>query len=348
MLFSIVMDAACLAPEYLGQPEAGFGAEKLLDAVITNGVILCADRNEYLREMVVTSSSLPTRSGQRVQLLAAEIAKNPRRFIAEPGPVGRIQGRGVTDVPLLGRLAVELVADIVICRDQEQVGKLVGLAQQGIETCTLSDYTSSQTEAKRRTWTGATRVDNLGTVESEALTGRMVRYATEVIVVDRFFASAAKDGRITKRLRKFAQSLVYIADAWVGASPYAHTGGPTIHLISVAGTSGAASGYVDAGVAERTIRDAVQQADRRGNIGTLQIALKKDRVPPIANDRFISCTGRCFGIQHGIDDLANLRFAHERRRPTSFIPDSQGVPGCAFGDSRARKRCVKRRGGVRD
>ena len=214
MLISIVMDPTCLAPEILSYPEARFGAEMLLQGVTANGVLLASDSNQYISLLASAASNLGTQTGEKVQPFIVEIGKNPGRFVAAK----RSRHSGLArpmDLSQLRRLALELCADIVVCRDVNDVGDLSDLRCRGIEVCTLSNYRSSKTEAKRRELFQTTRLDQFPTAQGAKLVGRTLRYATEIVVIDRFVAKAAvnainavKAGQIGGQLRHFVQGLI--------------------------------------------------------------------------------------------------------------------------------------------
>ena len=326
MLISIVMDPTCLAPEILSCPEALSGAELLLRGVIDNGVLLASDSSQYVSSLASAASNLGTQMGQRVQPFIVEIGKNPGRFVAaershHSGPARTM------DLSQLKRLALELCADIVVCRDVHDVGCLSDLCRHDVEVCTLSDYGSSNTESRRWDWYNTKRIDNLPPDQSVELAGRTLRYATEIAVVDRYVAQeaarAVKDGQIGERLELFVQALIYVAECWKKHSPYSLFGEPTIHLISIAGGSRKARSYVDPKNVEKIIRKVVLQLDSNRSVGKLQISLKVDNEPRLVKDRFVSGMGRCFGVQHGIDDIGKLTLPKPERGPTSLIPDCQ-------------------------
>ena len=49
--------------------------------------------------------------------------------------------------------------------------------------------------------------------------------------------------------------------------------------------------------------------------------MKTDTDPPVFRDRLLACGGRCWGIRHGIDDIAALGFDPKKRSPTFLDPD---------------------------
>ena len=319
MVVGIVMDPTCFAPESLATPEAQFGAVQILEGGTNNGVLLAVDSRDYYRDLRNAALRLGTPAGQEVNLWLSEIGKKPDNYIASDR--SGIQRFKQSIVGHLRHLAVELQADIVVCRDAYQVKKLSDLRCKGIEVCTISKYRSSETEAKRKEWCRSTRIDRLPAKESLELVGRMIRYVTEIIVVDRYFGVKAKEGYVSGGLKRFVRGLVYLANCWKQHSPYAMSKGLTIQVVSVAGAVGAASGYIHPKAAETAIRNAVSRLDTKGNIGTLDISLKADARQALINDRFIAGMGRCFGIQHGIDDLGNLMLSASNRRRTSLTPD---------------------------
>ena len=325
MLISIVMDPTCLAPEILSYPEALSGAETLLRGVIDNGVLLTSDSSQYARSLALAASNLEPKMGQQIQLFITEIAKNPKMFVAAEHSRHSGSTRSM-ELSQLQQLALALSADIVVCRDVHDVGSLSDLCRYDIEVCTLSDYGSSNTESRRWDWCHAKRIDNLSPGQSGEMIGRTLRYATEIVVVDRYVAEEAvkvvKAGKVSEQLELFARGLIYVANCWKKHSPYAHYCRPTIHLISVVNSFPAARG-VDLKTIKKTIWKAVSQLDSKSSVGKFQVSLKIDKNPRIVKDRFVAGMGRCFGVQHGLDDIGKLASPRSRKGPTSLIPDSQ-------------------------
>ena len=316
MLISIVMDPTCLTPKGISCGAARAGAERLLDGVLRNGVLLAADSRQYVAELASAASGLGARTGQLIQLYIAEIGKRSSMYIATDSSLQI----GSFKPPTLARLrdiALALHADIVVCRDPPDTGFVADLRNYGTEVCTLSNYELSKAEARRRGWTQTTRIDHLSAVDSEWLVGRTLRYATEILVCDKYIAHAAKSGWMTPQLKRFGKSLVYVARCWKKHSPYARFQKPNINILSVAG------GNVNPYTAEKVIRQVVSRLDSNRCIGKVYISLKIDRHPSITSERYLSAMGRCFGVQHGIDDLGNLTLPQSKRRPTSLLPDCQ-------------------------
>lgn len=322
MITSLVVDPRCFAPEVLAEPEARIGAERLLHGVLENGILLCTERKHHVTALTSAVAALDSRAGQRLQVLMSEIGKNQKMFVA-PERLDGSCDRTPTSLDRIGKLAVTMCSDLVVCRDRSDERHLSRLRRHGIEVCALSDYVSSDTEGRRRDWYRTTRVDNLPDRQSAELIGRLIRYATDILVIDRVFARAAATGGSGRQITSFAGGLVYLADCWREFSPYAGSCGLNIHLISIAGSSSAAAGHLEPGSVEAEIRRVVSQVDSANSVRNLVVRLKADRQPPIVKDRFVSVMGRCFGVQHGIDDIGRLAGSWDRRGPTSIIPDCQ-------------------------
>ena len=317
MLISVVMDPTCLSPDILACPEARFGAERLLEGVIDNGFLLVSDRQRYVRNLTAAALKLESKTGQKIQVLVTEISKNSSRFVVEDDRALRTESAAQNiGLSQLHQLAPALSADIVVCRNVRDARRRTDLHRAGIEVCTLADYGSSATEANRKDWSTTTRIDNLPPDECARVVGRVIRYATEIIVVDRYFARSAKD-EIVGKVRRFARGLIYLVDCWKQHSPYAHSCLPKLQVFSVAGGT---APYIDPEVARRTMRRAVSELDSNCS---LTIHLKDDQDPSIIAERFISAMGRCFNVQHGIDSLGNLALQNMPNAPTFLAPDCQ-------------------------
>ncbi len=320
MLTSVVIDPLCFTNRALQEPEVRFGAEQLLDGVIKNGVFLADDARTFLQELVSSVTTLSSTSGQRVQLLVAEIAKTPHRYVAAArrplyttSPSNRLS--------LMAAVAGAMRADVIICQCDSDVRRLSTLNQPPIEACTLSGYNMSRAETKRNTWYRTTRIDTLPTSVCNEIVGRVLKYTNEILIADRFFAIAANSGWPNPRLRRFAAGVVFLANCWCRDSPYNSRSRPILHIVSVVGNTSAAGQYVDPRVVEANIRTAIAALDTQNSVGSIVISLKHDRHPRIANDRFLFGKGRCFGVMHGIDDIGNLAAPQSARRPTSLVPD---------------------------
>ena len=316
MLISIVMDPMCLSPRVLNCPAARFGAERLLEGVLRNGVLLAADSRQYVADLASAASGLGVRAGQRVQLYITEIGKRSSMYIASDNSLQPVLKKPLQTTQLRD-IALALHADILVCRDPPNTEFVSDLRRHGTEVCTLSNYELSRSEARRKDWAQTTRIDRLSVIDSKCLIGRTLRYATDILICDRYIANAARDGWMTSQLKRFGKGLIFVARCWREHSPYAQSCKPNIKILSIAG------GNVNPNKAETTIRQVICQLDSNRCIGTVSIILKNDKRPTIANERYISAMGRCFGVQHGIDDLGNLTLPQSKRRPTSLIPDCQ-------------------------
>ena len=198
MLISVVMHPACLKPEILSREEARIGAETILQGVIENGVLLAPDSRHYIDLLISAASKLGLPSGQYVQILVAEIAKNCSMFVTGSKRSHTSSTAPRIETSDLGRLAKELRADVIVCRDDRDVRYLSKLCDIGTEVCTISEYRYSKTETIRKKWLKTTRIDNLSEEQIVDLLGRMVGYSPRFFVVDRFFAGR-RQGRKNKQ-----------------------------------------------------------------------------------------------------------------------------------------------------
>src|SRR5207249_4788248 len=155
----------------------------------------------------------------------------------------------------------------------------------GIELSTVDDYPACGTERTRCTWLEAQELNILDRGECESVTGHAIRYCDEIVLADKMVGRAAKDGRESQQLRRFATGVVYVAERWCQLSPLATTRRARIRLVTVAGDTGAGAGYVDPRLARAAVERAVRSADTLGSIHQLSVDLKQDSDPPVFRDR---------------------------------------------------------------
>jgi hypothetical protein len=321
MLIGIALDPTCFGSEELSTPEGRAGAERILEAVSQNAVLVTRATDPFVDELVNRVLQLDVRIGQEIQLATAEIAKNRVRFIAMPKRQDRYSGE--TRIDELRRIAVDMRADIVVCRDGADLAAIAELTCNDIEVCTVAQYRSSRSEARRRRWLAGQRLDRLAPADSAELLGRATMYAEEILILDKMFARAGKDGHVTEQLRRFARGVVHIVEQWRIYSPFASEVSLSVVLVSAAGNSGAAAGFVDPEKAETAIRAALADADRRQVLTQVAIDLRRDSSPAMFKDRFLAGFGRCWSISHGLDDIGRLGDLKAKRGPTILAPDCQ-------------------------
>ncbi|MBK8915398.1 MAG: hypothetical protein IPM64_12510 [Phycisphaerales bacterium] len=320
MLISVVVDPVCLSPQELGTPEASSGAECILEAATENAVIIAPAIDQFVGELIDDVARLDSGTGQLIQLGAAELAKSPARIvIAPPAELFRASGQQGE----LRELARIMRADALVLRRDLDLADHADLVRLGIEVCHIDQYRLSQTERRRRLWRSGQRLDTLPAAEAKELLGRVIKYAAEVVLLDKMFARAGKDGTPNGRLRRFVRGVVHIANQWRAFSPYAQRVAPAFTIVSSAGSCGASAGFVDPARAEAAIRAAIAQEDRSHLVRNLSIELRQDDDPGVFNDRFVPACGRCFSIGHGLDDIGNLIDPKAKKRPTTLAPDCQ-------------------------
>ena len=81
MLVSIAIDPACFGPKVVVDDESRFCAERVLDSVLDNAVLVSAFGRDFRDHLIDEVSALGTGRGEHIQILAADILKQRRNRI---------------------------------------------------------------------------------------------------------------------------------------------------------------------------------------------------------------------------------------------------------------------------
>lgn len=319
MLFSVAVDPAVFGPSVICDRQTRDQAVGLLRGILENGIILTTNREGFAHRISENVAALSPGMAKRIEICVSELLQGKRRYLAMPG---RDASGKVASVDSMFGLATVLGADAVVCGEADGMRVAEGLSEQGIEVVDLRDYSDSCTEKARRNCLAATRLDTIERAEErDGYVGRAVKYARRVSLVDRYFSAATgrKGGR---RLEKYARGAVYVARQWARCSPYAREGPLELEVITVAGRVGGTVGYIDPGETRLRLEKALRAADREGVVGAITVTTKQDENPRLLRERFLEAKGRCWGIRHGIDSLAELE-GSSGTGPTFIDPASQ-------------------------
>jgi hypothetical protein len=314
MLAGMVIDARVFSRDVVSDRESRKDAEYLLGAVLANGVILTDSPGRDVREMVDAVAGLDATLGQQIQILATAVGQNRKRLFASVALDA--------DRDRLARMrqaAIALNADMVVCAGMADKHDLADLAAHGIEVVSLSEFQGCEADRRRIGWLQAVRLDRLEIRAREDTIGRALRYTRRLTIVDRYFGLTAKDGRVNRKLSDHARGVAYLAGIWKRQSPYAKHESLDLELVTAAGATGAAGGFVDPSRARTAIFAALQSVSIPATVN-VSITFKQDSEPQIMNDRFIEAKGRCWGVRHGTDSFGHLMSGTPR--PTFIDPAS--------------------------
>ena len=78
MLVGVAIDPACFGPGVIVDQESRYSAERVLDAILSNAMLVCGSNNEYLDKLVAEIESLGDRLGRDIQIRVEELLKRQR------------------------------------------------------------------------------------------------------------------------------------------------------------------------------------------------------------------------------------------------------------------------------
>lgn len=328
MLIGLAIDPECFGPSVVVDRESRSCAERMLDSILANAVLVCTSEDEYLKNLIEEVESLSTRLGSDIQIRLAEILKNQRRCV-----VGVGQGESDSILDSLRISATTLRADLVVCKNQDDVASLQDLRNSGIEVCDLYDFSRSAAEQKRCAWTQPQKLDEIDAAMAASTVGAAVKYTDEIAILDYTIASAAKKAsdraaetdadRMFGYLKGYAKGIVYVVDQWFAHSPFGGDGKIDITIVTQGKLVGTL-GYFDPAIIGTWIDQAIRDVDRNNRIDSIDVQFKLDTRPRIFLERFIFAGQSCWGMQHGADHFGKLVDVAGRRQPTFITPDCAG------------------------
>ena len=311
MLILIAASSSLFGPNSITCVDDRYAAEVLLGAILENAVVVTTEKN-FANALSNCIKKLPVKLGQQLAIRAAELSKVANRAI-------RVSQKYATPFSVSEELLFlgNDGADAIVC-SSDQLATITNTAPKStsFEICVLAEYPQSKAEATRKGFLQAVDLKPISLVNVQAIFKRAVMGVGKIIVADKMFGVAAKDGNVSKKLEKFARGVVVIAESARVSGKSAE-----IEVISVAGMAGARSGYIDPVGARSAIEKAIRNVDNLGCIGNLQVTLKIDNDPPIFRDRFLAAGDRCWGVRHGFDDIGAHSFDPQNRSPTYIDPD---------------------------
>lgn len=312
MLVTLGVSPDCFGPTAVTQVEERYAAERVLEALLQNALVLTM-RSDFAAAVSGRVSDLPLKLGQQLRIRSAEflkVGKQTVRAIPMPREVIGVVGSLVA--------AAKAGADAVICASASEVMYVrAALGASPTEVCTLAEYPESRTEALRQTFRETVELHTLACAKCRSVFARALSAGERIVVADKMLGRAGKDGYITTPLERFARGVVFLAECARDAGSAA----PEIDVVTLAGNV-PGTGYVDPAKAERAIRGAIGRVDPSGDVSRLSVTLKADTDPAIFRDRLFACGGRCWGIRHGVDDLGHLKLEPAKRSPTYLDPDT--------------------------
>jgi hypothetical protein len=226
--------------------------------------------------------------------------------------------------------AINLGADLVICKDESDLDEFADLMDRGIEVCTLRGYTNSEIEKKRKKWTTSKRLDTLDAECAKDIVGSAIKYEKEVFILDYTIgltAGAASNNANTDDADRFmsylhadARGVMYFVEQWCAYSPYAGELKLKVNVVT-AGRRVNTNDYCAPATMTTWIQQAIFDVDASERIGDLRISIKLKSREFL--DRFMFSGRRCWGLRHGIDAFGKLGDDPRRRVPAHIDPHSE-------------------------
>lgn len=318
MLVGIAIDPRCFGPTGVVDVATRDNAERVLSLADKNAVLVAADRNRFLDDLLYEPRALSEKLGQHIRIRAEHLPHISKRGVLN-----------VAGLPInstcenFAELVKATRPEIVICLPDE-LDSLRSLSLAGVEVCDLSGFHKTKNETLRSSWNKSVRLDRLAQSEARQVVSQVVKYSVEIDVLDTMIGREAgtNDGRITRALKAYAAGVVYFADCFARNSPFSQYGKLAVRLITQGGSAGA-RGYIDPAAAEQIIRQAIADADAHGNVGSLHILFKEVGRPSVFRDRYVRAAGRAYCVKHGLDDVGRLCDAKSGRGPTILDQDCE-------------------------
>jgi len=323
MLVGIVVEPGCFGPVAVIDGDSRGAAERVLDALAENAVLIGPCGRDLIREIIDNVAALNTKLGQQLQIRIAELAKMRQRVCVS------------SEAPLPGDEREQLIeaarvlrADIVVCSCVESAERARDTLAGSTEICGLPEYPTSNADRLRKALSQTQRLDRPGCgLSAEEIVGRAVKYCMNITIADNFIGVAAKEYPARKTLESYVRGALFIAEQWGQHSPFANSRKLNMLILTAAGDTGARGGFINPTEAKARIEVVFQRLAGALGLGSITIAAKKQATPKIFRDRFLEAGGRCWGIRHSLDDFARLRTNSANKSPTFIDPHSEANRG---------------------
>jgi hypothetical protein len=321
VLFSIVLSPKLLDPCVTECRTTVRFLTDLLKAIKKNGLLVCRNAGDIRTGLATLASDPRSCKDQKFGVLATELAKEIGRYCV-PLPVAdqaRRDSAGAYANCVM--LAKSPACDGVIVLDDEEKDRCIREGVPAGQVILLEQFEESKLGRRRLEWTESQRLDTLPPEKAKEIVARSVRFCDRITVVDKMIGVATKQS--ASNLRRHLLGVMYVVDRWRASCPDEHRC-LSLEIVTVAGSTGAKSGYLDPSETERCIMDELMKLDASKCIGHLKITLKRDEYPSIFNDRLLYGARRAWAVHHGFDDFGRLSANSRSRgmRPTRIDPAS--------------------------
>ncbi|WP_415355704.1 hypothetical protein [Halioglobus sp. Uisw_031] len=260
--------------------------------------------------------------GQQLLIQGVDLS-NRTESVVEIGY--QLPGEGVDR---LRHIAHHLSADIVVCANEGDVEQLEDLVNEGVEVCQLDSYLESVAEQDRDNWRSPQRLDDQPKEEVLNVLARLVKYAPELIVIDRMVAKWANEKpEPTRRLKEWAYGIVMLMELWNQHSPKAGKLDAKLVILTEGGSPGGRGGAINAQRVVKNLKKALGQADRKNILDDIVVDLRRDSIPSVLQDRWIRSGLRCWQVSHETEALADVEKPIGSRKILMINPDSSGGRG---------------------
>jgi hypothetical protein len=320
VVIGVLVDLRIFGPECVKTDADAEAAERLLSAVVLNGCLTLAP-GEVVGELDAITQAMPSRTGQKIRLLVAEVVVR-RHSVEAKGFPG--VDKGLAWCKRLKALAVHALPNIAVYGTDEQKRCLEEAGNATLEIRSLLEYARSDSEAMRqRWWDSKPALLNLSIEQRRHVLLHAIRYAQEIVIADRMIGRQVNDSD-KRGLMQSVRGICWLVDIWVKGSPLARMHQPKVRIVTQGGPLGARGGYVDPASTRASLESLIRSKLRELPDLKVEIVLKRDTQPSIFKERYLRANNRTFLIQHGVADLGMLAAeedggAQPTSRPSVYI-----------------------------
>jgi hypothetical protein len=325
MLVSIALAPGVLNPPAAHSPAQLRALASVLRAVAQNGIVVSPDLVQFKSELLGAAAAATGPVAQRFTPLAEDLAKNLHRYA-----ISREGAPSINDAfAQCAETARWGHCDAVVVLNEADRQRCADVGLRLDRTVLLEEFADSTIDHTRSGWLSSQRLDKLALPDSISIVGRALRFSKSVVVADKMIGVSMKHGKDTpfhraERVAQHLAGLLFLVKAWKQASPLAQQASLDAEVVTVAGGSGARGGFIDPTILRTAINTAAANLGLYREVGKLRITVKSDGEPPVFNYRLMSCGGRVWGLQHGLDDFGRL-VKETDRRPTILDPSSDAL-----------------------